>query len=102
MVQIALWPRNVMNTLRSLFKERYTVRTERQTDALLIFSASPTVYKNVPEMGFCLAAKKRSAMHTVCGTVSAVLRHVLFAMCGLSNLQIYAIPSLENLYRSYR
>ncbi len=49
MVQIALWPGNVMNTLRYLFKERYTVRTERQTDALLIFSASPTiVYKNFP------------------------------------------------------
>ncbi len=96
MVQIALWPGNVIDSSMCSFKERYTVRTERQTDALLIFSASPTVYKNVP------LAKKRSAMHTICGTVSAVLWHVLFAMCGLYNLQIYAIPSLENLYRSYR
>lgn len=96
MVRIALWPGNVMNTLSSLLKERYTVHTERQTDVLPIFSASPTVYKNCP------LAKKRSAMHTVCGTVSALLRRVLFAMYGLSNLQIYAIPSLENPYRSYR
>src|SRR4029434_1215613 len=41
-----------------------------------LFSASPTLYKNVP------LAKKRKAMQTVCETVNARLRRVVFAIYG--------------------
>ncbi|MBN3271455.1 CP2J2 protein, partial [Polyodon spathula] len=42
--------------------------------ALLIFSASPTEYRNVP------LAKKHSPMHIVCVTVNAQLSRVVWAM----------------------
>ncbi len=88
MAQIPLCPGKVINTLSSLFKDRYTTRTEQQTNGNIL-CISNCVKK-------CVTGKEGQC------TQSALLWCVLFVMCSLSNAQIYAIPSLESLYRSYR
>lgn len=62
------WLGKTTNTPRKCLSARYTLRMERQTALLPMFSASPTAYRNVP------LAKKRKAMHTVCAVVNARLR----------------------------
>lgn len=76
MLQIALWPGNAMKMLRCLFKDtKILFKEEQQTDALLVFSASPTVYKNVHWQ------KKQSAMHQL-NTFLVFLFIHLFSFSG--------------------
>ena len=45
---VGLWPGNTMKFRNNRFSARQTLRTERQTVALPMCSASPTLYKKLP------------------------------------------------------
>ena len=71
---MGLWPGKTMKLRNNRFSARQTLRTERQTVALPMCSASPTLYKKLP------VAKKLRAMQIVCSELRADPQLVTFAM----------------------
>lgn len=85
-----------MKMLRKCFRARHIRLISRYTVAFARHSASPTLYRNVPQ------AKKRRAMQTDWTVVRAWLRCVSFLMCGSNRLHKYTMFGLLNLYLSHR
>ena len=86
----------VIKMLRYCLRARYTRLISLHTVASTRPSASPTLYKNIPQ------AKKHRAMQTDCTVVKAWLRWVCFLIRGSSRLQRYSSEKPSGLLLSLK